>query len=153
MPTRTASFIDMSDLLTNYRPGSAATWDEADAEIRARLCLCCGQIGHYQQQVETWIAEHGLTEGVVLADGHLHDGHHRVLAARRLGLERVPLESREDAGRRWLRDHGPVGWLGRKTGDITVSEMSWVAVDALMTLWGSSVRGPDAAPSLSAGAL
>lgn len=116
----------LADLLAQYVPGSGKTWDEEEAEILARRCICCDQPGHYQQQLEAHIAEHGLDQGVCLGDdGRVWDGHHRITAARRLGIEFIPLESAEDAGQRWLRDHGPVDWHGRKKGDRSPWEHEW----------------------------
>lgn len=115
------------DVLTaTYRPGSPPprpgmlwTWDDEERDILARVCLCCGEPGHYQRQLEAHVAEHGFTGlGVCLGtDGRVWDGHHRIVAARRLGIERIPLESAGDAEERWLRDHGEVGWPDRTFGD------------------------------------
>lgn len=119
--------MPLTDLLTQYQPGSGLSWDEEEAALRSRICLCCSQPGHYQEQVEAFIAEEGLDQGVCLGDdGRLRDGHHRVMAARRLGIERIPLETVDDAGRRWVRDHGLVNWHGRINGDLDVTEASWI---------------------------
>lgn len=123
--------MSLSYLLAHYRPGAAPTWGEQEADILARICLCCGQPGHYQRMLEAHIEAHGLDQGILLGDGRVRDGNHRVVAAGRLRLPSVPLETEEDAKRRWVRDHGPVGWLERTWGDITASEMSWVLSDAL----------------------
>lgn len=112
--------MPLDELLKGWSPGSAdgRTWDEEEADILARVCLCCGEAGHYQRQLEDHLRENGLTQGVCLGtDGRVWDGHHRIVAARRLGIVVIPLESGEDAGERWLRDHGPVDWAERKTGD------------------------------------
>jgi hypothetical protein len=69
--------------------------------------------------LEDHMAEHGV-EGlgiVVDPDGCLGDGHHRVVAAIRLGFDRLPVETSDDAQARWVRDHGYVDWNGRKFGD------------------------------------
>jgi hypothetical protein len=95
------------------------TWEDEEANIRSRQCLCCGRAGHYQETVEAHMAEHG-TEGLAVVvddDGFLGDGHHRVVAARTLGIERLPVESKDDAQARWVRDHGYVDWNHRKFGD------------------------------------
>lgn len=111
----------LADVLANYRPGSFDppwSWDDEERTIRERICLCCGRPGHYQEQLEAFLAEHGLDQGVCLGtDGRVWDGHHRIIAARRLGIEVIPLESAEDAGDRWVRDHGPVDWHARTKGD------------------------------------
>jgi hypothetical protein len=95
------------------------TWADEDRNIRSRQCLCCGRPGHYQEMLEAHMAVHGV-EGlgiVVDDDGCLGDGHHRVVAAIRLGIARLPVESSDDAQARWVRDHGYVDWNGRKFGD------------------------------------
>ena len=112
--------IPLKELLTTYLPGhhdAAWSWEDEEQDILMRACLCCGQRGHYQQQLESHVREYGL-EGVCLGeDGHLWDGHHRVIAAKHLGISTVPLESRQDADARWLRDHGTRSWEERLFGD------------------------------------
>lgn len=122
----TLTTIPLADLLEHYTPGSGLTWEQEEADILARVCICCGQPGHYQQQLEAHLAEHGLDQGVCLGnDGRVWDGHHRITAARRLGINTIPLESGEEAGARWLRDHGRVDWHGRKKGDRSAWEHEW----------------------------
>jgi ParB-like chromosome segregation protein Spo0J len=68
--------------------------------------------------LEAYIAEHGVDGlGITVEDGFVQDGHHRVVAAIRLGISRLPVESKEDAQARWVRDHGYVDWFHRKFGD------------------------------------
>ena len=112
----------LADLLATVPPGwrqEPWSWDDEERDVRSRLCLCCGKPGHHQDTVEAFVAANGLTEGVCIgADGKLHDGHHRVIAAMTLGIERVPLESREEADARWNRDHGTTHiWELRRFGD------------------------------------
>lgn len=112
----------VDDFLAQYRPASANertwTWAEEEADILARECLCCGQAGHYQQQLEAHLARASVVEGICVGpDGRVWDGHHRITAARRLGIRWLTLESPEENAERWLRDHGPVDWNDRKTGD------------------------------------
>lgn len=121
-----SGFIDLDELLANFAPSSPLswpqpwTWDDQEREQLLRTCLCCGEVGHHQRALEAHIAEYGLTEGVVLGiDGIVRDGHHRIVAARRLGIQRVPLESPDEAAARWTRDHGAVSWEHRKWGDTT----------------------------------
>jgi hypothetical protein len=124
---RSARTIALDELLATYRPGSPPqadaagwTWDDEERDILARVCLCCDQPGHYQRQLEAHIAEHGLGDdlGICLGtDGRVRDGHHRIVAARRLGIDRIPVETTDEADERWRRDHGPVGWSGRSFGD------------------------------------
>lgn len=106
----TADEMSLDVLLATYVPGSGDqpwTWDDEERYILARECLCCGRPGHYQLQLEAHIAAHGLTGwgGVCLGtDGRVWDGHHRIVAARRLGIELIPLETPDDAEARWARD-------------------------------------------------
>ena len=118
--------IDLAVLLSKWMPNSRNGWgwEEEEADILARYCLCCGERGHYQQQLEEWIAREGLTEGICLGEnGRVWDGHHRIVAARRLGIRTVPLESRAEADARWVRDHGYVSWEERLKGDDVVSRV------------------------------
>ncbi len=117
--------MQLEDLLLNYLPGHrdvAWTWEDEGRDIATRVCLCCGRPGHYQEQLEAHIGEHGLAGmGVCLGDdGRIQDGHHRIIAAKRLGISSIPLESRGDADMRWVRDHGTISWEGRLFGDVAV---------------------------------
>lgn len=114
--------VPLSDILAEYRPASANgrtwTWEEEEADILARECLCCGERGHYQRQLEASLVGADVVEGICLgADGRIMDGHHRITAARRLGIEWVTTETPEENHERWRRDHGEVGWHERKFGD------------------------------------
>ncbi len=113
--------ILLLDLLQSYSPrsyGPLLTWEDEERNILARACLCCGHVGHYQHQLEAHLQATGLTQGVCLGDdGFVWDGHHRIVAARRLDIMRIPLESRDEADARWLRDHGPISWEERIVGD------------------------------------
>lgn len=114
------SYISLAELLVTFPPRPENpdwTWEDEERDILARKCLCCGQPGHYQLQLEAHMAKHGLDQGILLcADGRL-DGHHRVTAARRLGIDVIPLETPEQNVERYLRDHGPIAWDDRKVGD------------------------------------
>lgn len=83
-------------ILAEYAPGSRAqpwTWDDEERDILQRVCCCCGEPGHYQLALEVLLREHGITQGVCLgSDGRVWDGHHRIVAARRLGIKNVPVE-------------------------------------------------------------
>lgn len=118
--------VALADLLATVPPGHREepwSWEDEERDIWIRLCLCCGQPGHYQATVEAWIAAGGLIEGVCIgADGRLHDGHHRVVAAKALGVDRVPLETKAEADARWIRDHGSCGWELRQFGDVHPGE-------------------------------
>ena len=114
--------MPLEELLSSYLPGhhnTEWTWEDEERDIPIRVCLCCGRCGHYQEQLESYIEKHGLEGmGVCLGtDGYLWDGHHRVIAAKHLGITTIPLESREDADARWIRDHGTRPWKERLFGD------------------------------------
>lgn len=127
----TAASISLADLLATVPPGHRDepwTWGDEERDIALRLCLCCGKVGHHQETVETRIAVEGLTEGVCIGgDGRLHDGHHRVIAALHLGIERIPLETKAEADSRWKRDHGGTVWELRQFGDVHPGE-AWTYV-------------------------
>lgn len=116
--------IRLVDLLTEYKPAFCDTWEEAERQTFERPCMCCGVPGHYQRQVEEWIATEGLTEGVYLKGDVVGDGHHRVVAAIRLGIIEVPLESLDECNARWVRDHGRVDWHDRTFGDLLPHEVA-----------------------------
>ncbi len=114
--------VPLDVILAHYRPASANgrvwTWEEEEADILARECLCCGEKGHYQRQLEAHLASASVIEGICISpDGRIRDGHHRITAARRLGIAWVTLESPEENHERWRRDHGDVPWTERKFGD------------------------------------
>lgn len=93
-------------VLRLYRPGSHDwTWDDEERDLLSHGCLCatvdpqvdfinCGQPGHYQLMLEDYLRGLGRVEqGVLLGnDQRVWDGHHRIVAARRLGFPDVPLE-------------------------------------------------------------
>lgn len=101
--------VPLADILDRFRPGSFDppwTWDHEERHLLTTECMahaaaragvstghapCAG--GCYQRALEAHIAQHGLTQGVYLgSDGRVWDGHHRIVAARRLGLTHVPVE-------------------------------------------------------------
>ena len=116
--------IALSDLIRDFGPWRAKrhprwTWQDEAQNVVTRMCLCCGRPGHYQQVLEAHIAANGMEGmGVYLKEGFVGDGHHRVVAAMNLGIDRIPVESKQDTEARWLRDHGPVSWEERKFGDV-----------------------------------
>ena len=123
------AIMALADLLTSFPPASYPppwSWDDETGAILARLCLCCGKPGHYQLMLEAHLRVNGLNEGVYLCDGRVVDGHHRIVAARRLGIDLIPLESEDDAKARWLCDHGPVSWVERRVGDVRAQDWDWV---------------------------
>lgn len=125
----TAKSMPLTEILAGWLPSSMPqpwTWDDEERAIFERVCLCCGEVGHHQRQLEAFLAEHGLIEGVCLGgDGRVWDGHHRIVAARRLGIETVPLESLDDSGARWVRDYGSVAFEDRDWGDIAADQYQW----------------------------
>ena len=92
------SMMPLVELMAKWRPGSADatgwTWDDEETDLLARrACACCEQTGHYQQGLETDIRRNGIIEPVLLGDdGRVWNGHHRIVAARRLGIVEVPVE-------------------------------------------------------------
>ena len=114
--------MSLVELLATTRPGhrdAPWSWDDEERDIATRVCLCCDRRGHYQKQMEAYIAEHGLGGmGVCLEGSVVWDGHHRIIASKHLGISVVPLESREDADARWVQDHGTRSWEGRLFGDV-----------------------------------
>lgn len=98
-----ARIVDLVPSRSEHEPW---TWDDEARDILARECCCCGVNGHYQRALESHVSRHGLDGlGIYVENGVVCDGHHRVVAAIRLGIESVPLESITQAEARWLRDH------------------------------------------------
>jgi len=116
--------IKLSDLVREYAPVRARkhpawTWEDEAQNVDTRMCLCCGRPGHYQKMLESHIKTHGIgTLAIYLDSGYIGDGHHRVVAAIRLNLNRIPIESKSDAGDRWVKNHGMISWEERKVGDV-----------------------------------
>jgi hypothetical protein len=121
----------LADLLATVPPGHRDepwTWEDEERDIRIRLCLCCGQPGHHQETVEALMAEGRLSARACIGeDGRLHDGHHRVVAAKHLCIERVEIEPKDEADSRWQRDHGGTMWELRRFGDVHAGE-AWAYV-------------------------
>lgn len=90
-------------VMDNFHPGSQPqpwTWDDEERDILARTCCCrshmcsapsVGAEGHYQLQLEEDMFTSGaIPVGILLGDdGRVWDGHHRLIAARRLGMDTV----------------------------------------------------------------
>lgn len=113
-----ASDVEVADLLPSRAKDLPWSWVDEDRNTRTRQCLCCGRPGHYQEMVEAHMSVHGVEGlGIVVNGGYVEDGHHRVVAAIRLGIGRLPVETKADAQARWVRDHGHVDWFSRKFGD------------------------------------
>lgn len=106
--------MPLADLVVTYVPGSHRqpwTWDDEERDILQRQgCCASGECawperhiehevsGSYQLALEVHIRETGVvpfSEGneILLGhDGRVWDGHHRIVAARRLGIESLPVE-------------------------------------------------------------
>lgn len=102
--------VPLAQIIERFAPGSRRadpdggpwTWDHEEEDILARTCCCrsheCespspGPQGHYQKMLEAHISERAIPGGVDLGyDGRVWDGNHRIVAARRLGIEEVPVE-------------------------------------------------------------
>jgi hypothetical protein len=97
--------IPLTDLLRDYVPGSGDwSWDEEERQLLNHECRCqyltggeCHIRGHYQLELEAHLRALGRVEqGVCLGnDGRIWDGHHRIVAARRLGFLDVPVEDND----------------------------------------------------------
>lgn len=88
--------LSPEDVMARWRPGSYDppwSWADEELDILLRVCLCCGVAGHYQAALEDHVREHGFPGPVQLGDeDRVWDGHHRILAAKRLGLSSLPVE-------------------------------------------------------------
>lgn len=101
----------LSEVLERWVPGSEDqpwTWDDEERDLLSHPCPTeyarAGGIqvepcddpepGCYQRKLEAWLRERGeVTQGVRLgSDGRVWDGHHRIVAARRLGFDTIPVE-------------------------------------------------------------
>lgn len=110
--------IALAEILPSRAKDLPWSWADEDRNTRTRQCLCCGTAGHYQEMLEAHVAAHGFDGlGILVQDGYVADGHHRVVAALHLGIDRLPVEIEADAQARWVRDHGYVDWSGRRFGD------------------------------------
>jgi hypothetical protein len=96
--------------MARWVPGSSEqpwSWADEEADLLARECMCCPTgihdgpcddccttPGHYQRSLEEHLAGIGRVEQPVClgSDGRVWDGHHRIVAARRLGFASVPVE-------------------------------------------------------------
>ena len=113
-------YINLDYLLNNILPQQTLNWDDVEKDISNRECLCCGKIGHYQKMLEKYFRKKGFNDndGIYIGDnGRVKDGHHRVIVARKLKIKKIPLESKEEAKKRWILDHGNIPWSERKKGD------------------------------------
>lgn len=105
--------IALADLVARYRPGSHGdgwTWDDEAADLLTAPCYCtsapvqsdtvvvvgdpCPTPGHYQMRLEEHLRRRGRIEQPIClgTDGRIWDGHHRIVAAIRLGFTSLPVE-------------------------------------------------------------
>lgn len=103
--------VPLDRVLTEWRPGSQGddwTWDQEEQDLLTAPCWCtvhpadfnpltstpCGTPGHYQLMLEAHLRARGQVEqGIYLGpDRRVWDGHHRIVAARRLGFPDLPIE-------------------------------------------------------------
>ena len=103
--------MELAAILRDYVPGSKDqpwTWDDEEQDLHSHPCPTeraraqgvdvepCddGQPGCYQRRLEAFLAAEGrITQPVCLGpDGRVWDGHHRIVAAKRLGFADVPVE-------------------------------------------------------------
>lgn len=104
--------MKLSDLLAAYRPGSQdPPWSWGDEAHDLHFVHPCPttharewgvdiepcpdpEPGCYQRRLEEYLAEVGaITQPVCLgSDGRVWDGHHRIVAAMRLGFDDIPVE-------------------------------------------------------------
>ena len=80
------SYLALETIFTDWRDGDEHGWETEFDWLEAN---------HAEQMavlVES-IREHGIREPVLLGgDGRVWDGHHRICAARSLGLSMIPVE-------------------------------------------------------------
>lgn len=99
MPQPSARTLPLDEVLARWRPGSYDPpwdWDDEERDLLERPCTTPGcpdpAPGCYQRKLERHIAARGPVQGVLLGDdGRVWDGHHHLVAARRLGLTRIAL--------------------------------------------------------------
>lgn len=96
--------LPLEEIMRDYRPGSCNptdyewTWEVEAADLLAAICFCCGQPGHYQLQMEDHFRKVGRIDQPILLGGDLRiwDGHHRIVAAKRLGFTHLNIEEDDD---------------------------------------------------------
>lgn len=104
-----AEMMPLAEVLAGWTPGSLAppwTWDDEERDLHEVREGCCksgrcawperhdGLPGAYQRRLEEHLRSLGEVQEPVLLgnDGRVWDGHHRIVAARRLGFTEVPVE-------------------------------------------------------------
>lgn len=94
-------YVSLAYVLANYTPGDEWSWEQEEADLHSMECSCtpdCEIPGHYQKMLETHIARTGkIDPGICLGDdGRVWDGHHRIVAAKRLGLSGIWVEDYDE---------------------------------------------------------
>lgn len=101
----------LADVLSGWVPGSQDqpwTWDDEERDLHSHPCPIvharsigldidpCGDPlpGCYQRALEAWLGRLGHVPSPISlgSDGRVWDGHHRIIAARRLGFATIPVE-------------------------------------------------------------
>lgn len=91
------------DVMWGWRPGSYDTnshggqwsWTDEILDLHKTVCSCCGEAGHYQQELTQKMFEEGAfwEEPPILGnDGRVWDGHHRIIAAMDLRWKALEVE-------------------------------------------------------------
>ena len=85
-----------SEIMERWRPGSYDppwNWDDERQSLFEEECKCCGAVGTYQKRIIQKMQDGWFGEPIKLGDdGRLWDGHHRLLAAHALRVEKVPVQ-------------------------------------------------------------
>jgi hypothetical protein len=90
--------LPVATVLGRWLPGSSPqpwSWADEENDIYARVCMCCEQPGHYMEQLEKRVRQEGIdfasafAPPELAASGVVWDGHHRLILARRLGIENI----------------------------------------------------------------
>jgi hypothetical protein len=99
------SVLPVATVLNKWLPGSSPqpwSWEDEEADIYARVCFCCDQPGHYMHQLEERVRQEGIDFASAFAppelttSGVVWDGHHRLVLARRLGIEHITVNIHGD---------------------------------------------------------
>lgn len=100
-----ATQIRLAELVERYTPGDGWSWDDEAAELASHPCPSVRNDherphgdpdpGSYQRALERSLRAAGAVERPICLghDGRVWDGHHRVVAALKLGFDSVPVEA------------------------------------------------------------
>ena len=89
--------MHLSTVMSLWTPGDEWSWEEEEKDLHSHECVCtpdCPIPGHYQKKLEEYIDKIGYIPYPVCLgnDGRVWDGHHRIVAAKRLGIGIIPVE-------------------------------------------------------------